>query len=192
MNLKNSRNYLVVILCLIFLSGCESMTRKEMVSNYNKTVNTWTSHKDVGKWLSSNFNFNSSRQSEISSRLRSMKAEGLLVRNHITLFNTKHGFCADSANFSLKTLNKINKNYNARSVFIFNKSGKANHWVTAFDYKGGIYIMDYGAGSHWSELNGIHGPYKKLSEYKKYINSLNVPDFYASTAFEREFPGEED
>ena len=192
MNLKNSRNYFSVILCLILLSGCKTMTRKEMVSNYNETVNTWTSHKDVGKWLNSNFNFSSSRQSEISSRLKSMKAEGLLVRDHVTLFNTKYGFCADSANFSLKTLNKINKNYNARSVFIFNKMGPPHHWVTAFDYNGKIYIMDYGTGNHWSDLQGTHGPYKSLKEYKKYINSLNVSGFYASTVFEREFPGEED
>ena len=137
------KTYHFLILSMFFLVGCQT-------APYKETVSSWKSHEDVGKWLESNFAFDKYRQRVIQKRLRSQGPDGLLVRNPKKLYENSSGYCADSANFALHQLNDMDPNYNARWVFVENAQGRPNHWVTAFDYQGKVYVMDYGAGEKWA------------------------------------------
>ncbi len=161
--------------------------------SYEDAVSKWESYKDVANWLNSNFSFEKSRQKQISKRLKKQGPSGLLVRNPAALYeNSNRGYCADSANFAIKSLNKINPAYNARWVFIWNEKGRPNHWVAAFDHDGKLYIMDYGTGKKWEEMQGVHGPYSSLDEYRGYLASLSLPRFEVGEVLFREMPGKED
>jgi len=161
--------------------------------SYEAALASWTSHKDVAKWLSNNFSFEKSRQKQISKRLRQQGPDGLLIRKPVNLYENNHnGYCADSANFSIQSLNKINPAYNARWVFIWNKAGRPNHWVAAFDHENKLYIRDYGTGDKWKEMQGIHGPYNSLGEYRSYLASLEIPNFKVGEVRFRDMPGQED
>jgi hypothetical protein len=160
---------------------------------YEDAVSKWKSHEDVAKWLNNNFSFEKSRQQQIAKRLKKQGPSGLLIRNPATLYEENHsGYCADSANFALTSLNKIDPSYNARWVFIWNDYGRPNHWVTAFDYEGKLYIMDYGTGKKWEKMQGVHGPYESLDEYRDYLASLSIPNFKVGEVIFRDMPGQED
>jgi len=160
---------------------------------YNEALTEWKSHKDVANWLSSNFSFDKSRQKQIGKRLKMQGPSGLLVRAPEKLYeDNQSGYCADSANFAITSLNKINPSYNARWVFIKNDAGRPNHWVTAFDFDGKLYIMDYGSGKKWQAMQGIHGPYNSLDEYRDFLASLDLPNFEAGRVLFRDMPGQID
>ena len=159
---------------------------------YEQAVSTWQSHEDVGKWLNRHFSFDKERQNTIQQRLKSEGPSGLLVRAPDKLFENSKGYCGDSANFALTSLNRIDPKYNARWVFVENAKGRPNHWVTAFDHKGKLYIMDYGAGDKWQAMHGVHGPYDSLDEYRSFLASLSVPGFGVGKVAFREMPGKED
>jgi hypothetical protein len=192
----NSRNIreilmkpIVFLFGLLFLSYCNFASAE----SYEEAVTKWKSHEDVAKWLNSNFNFDKSRQKKISRRLKKHGADGLFARNPATLYEKDHrGYCVDSANFAIKSLNKIDPSYNARWVFIWNKKGPPNHWVAAFDYNGKMYIMDYGTGEKWEAMQGVHGPYDSLEEYEAYLASLSLPNFEVDAVQFRYMPGRED
>jgi len=167
------------------LTGCKTVPYKE-------TVSKWDSHDDVGKWLQNNFVFDTNRQRTISQRLKNQGPDGLLVRNPRKLYENSTGYCVDSANFALHHLNEIDPEYNARWVFVENALGRPNHWVTAFDYQGKLYVMDYGAGDKWVGMQGTHGPYSNLEEYRDFLASLSLPNFGVGNVYYREMPGQED
>ena len=171
---------------------CVSVAGFTAENSYEDAVSSWQSHKDVGDWLKNNFSFDKSRQRTIQKRLKSQGPTGLLIRNPERLYDSSRGYCADAANFSIKTLNKIDSAYNARWVFIWNKKGSPHHWVAAFDYEGKLYIMDYGTGKKWSAMLGIHGPYDSLGEYREFLASLRIPGFETDDVVFRDMPGEED
>jgi len=160
--------------------------------SYEDALSEWKSHDDVAAWLKGNFSFQKSRQKQIGKRLKSDGPSGLLVRKPEKFYNNSTGYCADSANFAINTLNKIDPSYNARWVFIWNDAGRPNHWVAAFDYEGKLYIMDYGTGRKWSAMQGVHGPYDSLEEYRDFLASLNMPRFEVGKVIYRDMPGEED
>ncbi len=161
--------------------------------SYEETVSKWKSYKDVAAWLNNNFSFDRSRQIQIRKLLKKKGPSGILVRNPVSLYeDNQKGYCADSANFALKSLNRIDPSYNARWVFILNNGGFPNHWVTAFDHDGKLYIMDYGTGWKWKEMMGVHGPYNSLDEYKNYLSSLNISGFGVGKVIFRDMPGQED
>jgi hypothetical protein len=161
--------------------------------SYEEAISEWKSYRDVANWLNANFSFNKSRQKEISKRLKKQGPSGLLVRSPVALYEESHyGYCADSANFAIKSLNKIDASYNARWVFIWNEKGRPNHWVAAFDIDGKLHIMDYGTGKKWEEMQGVHGPYDSLDEYREFLSSLSLPGFEAGKVVFRDMPGQED
>lgn len=161
-------------------------------SEYDDAVSGWKSYQDVADWLENNFSFSKQRQRKIIKRLRADGPEGLLVRNPSSLFEDRSGFCGDSSNFAIKALNRINPSYNARWVFIWNDAGRPNHWVTAFDHDGKLYIMDYGTGNKWREMQGVHGPYNSLDDYRNFLASLNIENFEVGKVLFRDMPGKED
>jgi len=159
---------------------------------YQDAVTEWKSHDEVADWLENNFSFEKSRQKEIGKRLRSEGPSGLLVRSPEKLYENSRGYCADSANFVIHTLNTINPSYNAKWVFIKNDAGRPNHWVAAFEYENKIYVMDYGTGTKWQAMQGVHGPYDSLDEYREFLASLDMPRFEVGEVYYREMPGKED
>ena len=160
---------------------------------YVATVSKWTSDKDVGAWLDDNFIFSKSRQNTIRKRLKNQGPSGLLIRNPETLFKDKVGYCADSAYFALDALRRISPEYNPRWVFVENSvKGKANHWVTGYTVEDKLYIIDYGAGHSWDAMNGIHGPYDSLEDYKEFLASLKIRGFKVADVMWRDMPGELD
>jgi hypothetical protein len=164
-----------------------------MAGPYEDAVAGWKSYEEVESWLSRNFTFDKSRQKQIARRLKQQGPSGLLVRNPAVLYESNHrGYCADSANFTIDSLNKIDPAYNARWVFIWNEAGRPNHWVAGFDYKGKLYIMDYGTGKKWKAMQGVHGPYDSLDDYRAYLTSLNLPNFEVGEVVFRDMPGQED
>ncbi len=111
-------------LVVILLTSCSVAS----TGSYEDAVVKWKSYKDVANWLNSHFSFEKSRQRQILSRLKKQGPSGLLIRNPATLYENNHrGYCADSANFAIKSLNKIDPSYNARWVFIWNERGRPNH-----------------------------------------------------------------
>lgn len=177
----------------VFLAACNTPpTKTGNTAGYTEAVAGWESHEDVANWLDGNFRFDTSRQREISKRLKSQGPDGLLVRSPEKLFRNSSGYCADSANFALQNLNRIDPDYRARWVFVENAKGRPNHWVTAFDYRGNLYVMDYGAGRKWSAMNGTHGPYDSLADYRAFLASLSVPGFKVGDVYYRDMPGQED
>lgn len=164
-----------------------------MGESYEAAISGWKSHEDVARWLSNNFTFEKSRQKQIAQRLEQLGPPGLLVRNPAELYEGNHrGYCADSTNFAITSLNRIDPAYNARWVFIRNDAGRPNHWVASFDYQGKLYIMDYGTGKKWKAMQGVHGPYSSLDEYRAYLASLDLPVFEVGEVVFRDMPGHED
>ncbi len=180
----------IMVLSLLLLTF---LTSNISAGSYEDTVSKWESHEDVARWLDNNFSFDKSRQKQIGKRLKKQGPSGLLVRNPKTLYeDNNRGYCVDSANFALTSLNMINPDYNARWVFIWNDKGRPHHWVTAYDYEGKLYIMDYGTGRKWEKMQGIHGPYESLDEYREFLASLSIPNFKVGKVIFKDMPGQED
>ena len=178
-------NLLTILLSLFLLSGCTTVP-------YKDATYSWKSYEDVGKWLDSNFTFDNDRSRTITKRLKAQGPSGLLVKSPEKLYKYSYGYCADAANFAITNINAIDSNYNARWVFVLNSLGRPHHWVTAFNYQSKLYIMDYGAGPKWSSMNGVHGPYNSLDEYRDYLSSLSLPGFKVGDVYFRDMPGTED
>ena len=178
--------YAIVMSLLLYCSHA-------MAGSYEEAIAGWRSHEDVAGWLSAHFSFEHSRQKQITRRLREQGPAGLLFRDPAALYEGERGgYCADSANFAITSLNRIDPAYNARWVFVWNNAGRPNHWVAAFDYEGKLYIMDYGTGRNWEAMQGVHGPYSSLEEYRAYLASLDLPGFEVGEVVFREMPGQQD
>lgn len=182
------RAFLLAILVLLVV-GCNTTTTRDGAASWESAVDNWSSHDDVAAWLSGNFRFDKGRQDVIQQRLRQQGPSGLLVREPDKLYTRPRGFCADAANFARASLNQIDPGYRAQWVFIQNAQGRPNHWVTAFRHEEQLYIMDYGAGPKWSPMNGVHGPYRNLGEYREFLASLDLPGFAVGRVVYRDMPG---
>lgn len=161
-------------------------------SKYEAAVAKWQSHEDVAKWLKSNFEFDKNRQLQLQSQLKETGPENVLTRKPETFFENHKGSCRDSAGFSRDALNKINPDYKARYIFIKNKYGPPNHWVTGFNFNSKLYVIDYGTGPDWWAMTGTHGPYESLDDYKTFLASLNVRGFAPEMVKWRDLPGQLD
>ena len=179
------RNIYSALVIVLFLSTTSNI----FASNFDNTIDSWGSYKDVGNWLNDNFKFDKQRQKFIKSRLKTQGPDGLLIRDPQKTFNNSTGYCADSAHFAREAINYINPEYNAQWVFIKNKANGPNHWVTGFYVDDKLYIMDYGTGPKLKAMKGIHGPYQSLNEYKDYLISLNLHGFEVSKVYWRDMPG---
>lgn len=177
---KSALAVALVVICYAGTAGA---------SEYENTVSGWTSHKDVAAWLKDNFKFDKKRQKVIQKRLRAQGPDGLLIRDPATLYGDRKGYCADAANFANHALAKINPDYNPRWVFIENSRGKPNHWLTGFNIDGKIYLMDYGTGTKWEAMMGVHGPYDSLEEYADYLGTLDIKGFGVADIRWRDMPG---
>ncbi len=176
----------VTLFGLLCLSGFAGATP------YEDALASWQSYEDVGNWLNSSFSFDKNRQRTIQRRLKTQGPSGLLVRGPAKLYKSRKGYCADAANFAIESVNRIDPSYNARWVFIRNEKGRPHHWVAAFDHDGKLYIMDYGTGRKWRAMQGVHGPYASLEEYRTYLTSLDLPGFRAGKVVFKDMPGQED
>ena len=159
---------------------------------YEEAVKKWSSHEDVAAWLKSNFVFDTQRQQQVQMVLKEKGPAEVPTRKAENLFIQKSGYCRDSASFAKDALNKIDAKYNARYLFIRNGAGNTNHWVTGFTVNNKIFVIDFGAGPHWSAMNGVHGPYDSLDEYKAFLSSLAIKRFTPQAVFWRDIPGQED
>lgn len=160
--------------------------------DYQDTLAGWSSYEDVALWLEKNFVFDKERQRQISRRLKSQGPSGLLIRNPEKLFSDSRGFCGDAANFAYHALGEVDFEYEPSWVFIKNSVGRPNHWVTAFKHEGKTYIMDYGTGEKWKAMQGVHGPYDSLDEYRAFLDGLSMPGFGVAEVRYRRMPGTED
>ncbi len=168
---------LISILLCILIASYATVGECAPPADYDATVAKWTSYKDVYNWLEMNFVYDYARKGHRTDPLSPDE-----------MFRLKKGACFDSANFAIQTLNRINPEYKARSVFIKNsKAGSSNHWVTAFTMDGKLFIMDYGTSNGWGAMRGIHGPYKSLSEYQDFLSSLTINNFSVAHVKYREF-----
>jgi len=147
---------------------------------YPQTLNTWKSYKDVSTWMDNNWRFDVSKTKSIVKQIRINGPSAGMTKTAEETYNSPSGWCKDGAIFVKETLNKINPNYKAQLIFIENVYGYPHHWVTGFYDKGNLYVMDYSAGPHWSSIMGTHGPYKSLSEYSLFLESLKVNNFSPS------------
>jgi len=175
----------LVILTMAFMAWVVPV----QAGNFDDTVATWTSPDDVGAWLQDNFEFDTKRQKLIQKRLKQSGPSGLLVRAPASTFESGKGYCADAAYLALVALNKIHPAYNARWIFVKNAKGKPNHWATGFTMDEKLYVMDYGAGPHWKQMIGLHGPYETLEGYADFLASLNIKGFSVGEVKWRQMPG---
>lgn len=161
-------------------------------NKYEAEVSKWKSHEDVAKWLKSNFVFDKSRQGQVIRQLKETGPENVLTRKPETLFENRSGYCRDAAGFARDALNRIDVEHEARYIFIKNKYGQPNHWVTGFRVDNKLYVMDYGAGAHWRVMQGVHGPYESLDDYRNFLLSLRIQGFEPEFVRWRDIPGQED
>ena len=182
----NMKRYFIILLAFVLLAGFKPATYEEAVAG-------WTSYEDVAHWLKTSFRFSTSRQRAVAKLMKEDGRDGLRYRNPAKLYKKRSGYCVDAAYFAVEALNRVNPDYNARTVFILNKLSKTHHWVAAFDLGGKLYIMDYGAGPKWNAMNGIHGPYDSLDEYREFLESRRwIKGFKVADVYFRDLPGEED
>lgn len=177
---------LLVFSCVLAANFAAAATK------YEEAVATWKAPEDVAKWLKSNFIFDKDRQSQVLAQLKETGPENVLTRKPDTLFENRNGYCRDAAAFAKDALNKINPDYRARYIFIKNSAGPTNHWVTGYRVNNQLYVIDYGAGKHWSGMEGVHGPYASLEDYKIFLSSLNLKGFSAEQVRFRDIVGKED
>lgn len=189
MLLSSSRFVRWIVLGLTFLAAASAMAAD---SKYDAEVLTWKTHEDVALWLKSNFVFDKSRQAQVLRQLKETGPDMVLTRKPETLFESRNGYCRDSAGFAKDALNKISPDYKARYIFIKNNAGSTNHWVTGFMVDHKLYVIDYGAGKHWEAIEGVHGPYESLEGYKDFLVSLKVPGFAPEFVKWRDIPGQAD
>ncbi len=159
---------------------------------YEDAVKKWASHEDVAAWLKANFVFDTERQQQVQVVLKEKGPTEVPTRKAENLYSQKSGYCRDAASFAKDALNRIDAKYNARYLFIKNGAGNTNHWVTGFTVNNKIFVIDYGAGPHWSAMNGVHGPYESLDEYKAYLSSLAIKRFSPQMVKWIDFLGRED
>jgi hypothetical protein len=178
--------WLLVFSCLLAADFASAATK------YEQEVATWKAPEDVAKWLQSHFIFDRARQSQVLSQLKETGPENVLTRKPDTLFENRRGYCRDAAAFAKDALNRINPAYQARYIFIKNSAGPTNHWVTGYQVEDKLYVVDYGAGKHWAGMEGVHGPYASLDEYKAFLSSLSLKGFNAETVRWRDIVGKED
>jgi hypothetical protein len=178
--------------CLAAIFACLLSVSAVAETAYDATVSKWTSQQDVAGWLKTNFVFDQNRQAEVQRQLKDTGPEHVLTRKPATLFESHNGYCRDSAGFAKDALNKIDPAHNARYIFIKNKFGAPNHWVTGYTVDGKLYVMDFGAGQHWAALEGVHGPYDSLDDYKNFLASLNIKRFGPELVVWRDIQGQED
>jgi hypothetical protein len=148
----------VLTLFLIAIVPAES-------ASYEETVAKWTSYKDVENWMKKNFSYDANKV-----------ASGIPQSPEVT-FERRSGICFDGAFFIKAALDRINPAYNAKLVFIKNKTGPINHWVTAFTSEGKLFVMDYMLGKKLQAWEGLHGPYNSLKGYEKFLSSTPTQDF---------------
>ena len=173
--------YVVITLFIAFLfTGCGN------TQPYPETVKSWKSHEDVAKWMKSNWSMDNSTRLRLVRNIKKMRSSGAdmstITAASISMlpeesYNKAKGHCADAAVLIKDSLNKINPEYNAKIIFIMNVYGPPNHWVTGFYIKDELYIMDFGAGKHWSDMMGIHGPYKSLDGYATFLENVDAKNF---------------
>lgn len=184
-----SRRHALVTALLLALPGI-SMAQ---AAGFDTAVGQWKSYEDVARWLKQNFVFDKSRLDLIISRTRQSGPAGLLARAPQGTFESKTGYCTDSANFALQALNRIDPEYQAKLIYIKNQYGQPHHWVTGFMKDGKIMVMDYGAGPEWTGVNGVHGPYDSLEQYAEFLRSLRIRRFSPeSVEWRPVFPGQQD
>ncbi len=137
-------------------------------ATYDQTVARWTSYKDVADWMHREFTYDTGKSKTV---------HGWQPQTPEQSFKSKSGICQDGALFAKDALNRINPAYQAKIVFIKNRQGPPNHWVTSFRADGKLYIIDYAAGGRWRSIMGVHGPYDSLDDYMRFLSSLTVPKF---------------
>ncbi len=152
-------------ICMLALFACAPVRVKtypettSLAKSYDATVSQWESYKDLVKWMERDFSFDMERYK---------KFEGTLPypRTPEQTLQLKSGIYIDVAEFSKKTLNRINPSYKAQIVVIIVRPNVFNHYVCSFKKDGKLFIMDY--GTPYREITGFHGPYNSLEEYKRF------------------------
>jgi len=126
---------------------------------YDETVSEWKSYQDLAKWMENHFSFDKERYGKFEGTLP-------VPRTPEETFQLKSGIYVDAAMFSKETLNRINPSYKAQIVVLIIRPYGSNHYACSFRKDGRLFIMDY--GTPYKEVNGVHGPYSSLEEYKKF------------------------
>ena len=146
-------------------------------SDYKTTVDGWNSHKDVAEWMKNDWHFDHILAQDIARKIHRDGPSATTVKSPEETFDNRRGWCKDAANFSKDTLNTIDPEYKAAYIFIKNKLGPPHHWVTGFRYNEKLYVMDYGAGSEWQDMMGLHGPYDSIDEYGEFLATVDARNF---------------
>lgn len=189
--LRMRRRNLVSVIASLAVSSVLGLAHAQETP-YDQAVQQWKSYQDVANWLDGNFQFDRGRLQTILGRVRQDGQLGLLARKPFKTFESKSGYCTDSAKLAIDALNRINPAYEAKYIFIKNRAGPAQHWVTGFMVDGKVMVMDYGAAPDWSAMRGLHGPYASLKEYGEFLSSLRMRGFAMDFVEWREMPGQED
>ena len=133
----------------------------------------WKSYKDVAKWLEENFKYDVTRLNEAEYRSLA-KDTPLPIKTPEETFKSKYGICQDSVLLTIEALNKIDPSYKPEVIYLrCRPEYRYDHYVCKFEIDSEMYVMDYGNSQSNLHMNGIHGPYKSLEEYKQYYEKNN-------------------
>lgn len=180
----------VLMLFMLPVLFCAAETRAE--SGYDAALQSWKDYRDVATWFDDNFTYDHNRLSQMLRQRGQGGAAALRTREPSKTFEIKSGYCTDAAGFAIAALNRVNPEYKAGYVFIRNGAGNVHHWVAGFHMDGKTYVMDYGQGSDWRMMRGVHGPYESLGEYQSFLAGLNIRNFSPVEVSWKDFPGQVD
>lgn len=146
-------------------------------SEYNTIINNWKSHNDVANWIKDEWKFSGQDAQRVANKIRREGPQIIPAKSAEETYINPQGWCKDAANFGIETLNKMDARYKAKYIFIKNKKGPPHHWVTGFKKDGKVYVIDFGAGSHWGDMMGTHGPYDSLDGYRDFLSKIHHNNF---------------
>ncbi|MEA3498121.1 MAG: hypothetical protein U9R16_03580, partial [Campylobacterota bacterium] len=146
-------------------------------SGYNSMINNWKSHEDVANWVRDEWKFSNQDARKVANKIRKEGPQIIPAKSAEETYDNPRGWCKDAANFGIESLNKMDPKYKAKYIFIKNRKGPPHHWVTGFQKDGKIYVIDFGAGSHWGDMMGVHGPYDSLDGYRDFLSNIHHGNF---------------
>jgi hypothetical protein len=140
--------------------------KASFMKSYDATVSNWRSYEDLVRWMEKDFYFDKERYKKFEGTLP-------VPRPPEQTLQLKSGIHIDAAEFSKKTLGRINPSFNAQIVVVLIRPNIFNHYVCSLKIDGKLFILDY--GTPYKEITGFHGPYHSLEEYKRFFEK-NHPE----------------
>lgn len=130
---------------------------------------------DIIHWFETEYEYENDRIYDCL-KYHEETGKSLPCKNVEQLLTEKKGLCFDSTYFIIEMLKKIDIDlYRPDCIFLFATDPEIDiefqHYVCIFYKENEMWVMDY--GNKKKHLNGVHGPFKNIEEYKKFYEDCH-------------------